>query len=255
MAIHAGWHIWIPLSDQGRAMDTVLIEVKDLRVAAVAGLRNAAARYRRIGDVVGTVAIGTHGCIFIPIRQCLMVGVICSDILLVLVALEASFIHFEGEVPPRLHINGGVRVSVYIGMALLAGVALRAVNGIHISLGVNGKVQDIAVSQGSLLSRFPMADKAFRYIARFTGRCRRGRLGKTFAHIKKESNQQYSRDAQDDQVLLFQTSTSMLSRGYIDCLRWLTRFGIEAHTQWGGTTILPAHHWVYIGYSTPFMNK
>ena len=61
MAVDAGWHVWIGLVEQCRAMHAAFVLIEDGAVTFAAGLWNSRARIIRIGHIVSGVTIGAHG--------------------------------------------------------------------------------------------------------------------------------------------------------------------------------------------------
>ncbi len=58
MAVNTGGDIRVSLTDQGLTVHAFGIDCVNLRVTTFAGLGNLGARLIRVGDVMGTMAVG-----------------------------------------------------------------------------------------------------------------------------------------------------------------------------------------------------
>ncbi len=99
VAIDAGGHVRIAFADQGSAMNTIFIQVIDLRMALLTGLRDLAAGLVGYLDVMRTVAIRADGCILVALLENDLVCIVGHCRFLGSVALGAQLVGPDGEIP------------------------------------------------------------------------------------------------------------------------------------------------------------
>jgi hypothetical protein len=138
MAIDAGGYILIAIPDQGAPMNTVLIEVVDLGMTALTSLRDTAKRKVRIGDIMGTMAIGANGRLLITGGEGFSMNAVEGGVVVARMTLNTRSIKLKGNFSPGACGGLWVWKTRNIGMALNTGITSETVHGPFVVDRVDG---------------------------------------------------------------------------------------------------------------------
>ncbi len=92
VTVHAGGHIRVAIADQRRAVNAIFIQIIDLRVALLAGLRDLAARLIGDFDVMSAMAVRANCCILVSLRKDNLVSIIGHGSFFGCMALRAGLV-------------------------------------------------------------------------------------------------------------------------------------------------------------------
>ena len=113
-------------------------------MALFACLGNPAAWLSQGSDVMYAMAVHANRSLFVPGLARQGVGIICRRIEVLLVALRTELVDLEGYVSAGGSLQGGMRKTGYVRMALGAGIALTPVHGMIVRLRIDAQVKDFS---------------------------------------------------------------------------------------------------------------